>query len=171
MAIVRRGHTQQGQPASLSPRSLQGWDPWGVMREMMHWDPLQDVGRTLALPDYGLGFVPQFEVKETANSYVFKADLPGVKEEDLDISLTGNRLTVSGKREDEERKEGETYYAYERSYGTFTRSFTLPEGIDPNSVNASMKEGVLSIDIPKKPEVQPKKVTIGKGKSEGHAKA
>ncbi|MGC4114875.1 MAG: Hsp20/alpha crystallin family protein [Myxococcales bacterium] len=170
MAIVRRGNPQ-GQQSSLAPRTHQAWDPWGVMREMMRWDPLAEMGRSLATQDYGVGFVPQFEVKETGDSYVFKADLPGVKDDDLDISLTGNRLTVSGKREEEEKKEEETYYAYERSFGTFTRSFTLPEGIDANDVKASMKDGVLTIGVAKKAEVQPKKVTITKGKTEGQAKA
>ncbi len=172
MAIVRRGNPQGQQQSSLATRALQGFDPWGVMREMLRWDPLQEMGRALAVPEWGgLGFVPQFEVKETGDSYVFKADLPGVKESDLDISLTGNRLTVSGKREEEEKREGETFYAYERSYGTFTRSFTLPEGIDADHVNASLNDGVLSVTIAKKPEVQPKKVTISKGKGEGQAKA
>jgi HSP20 family protein len=117
---------------------------------------------------YGYGqdegrFVPSFEVKENKDSYLFKADLPGVKEEDLDISLVSHRLTISGKREAEKREEGETWYAYEREYGSFTRSFTLPEGVDPEHVRAELKNGVLHLVIPKKPEVQPRKIQVGGG--------
>ena len=163
MAIVRRGSQPQGQQTAMTPRYHPSWDPLVVMRELMRWDPLGEMGlgRTMGVPEYG--FVPQFEIKETGDTYLFKADLPGVKEDDVDLSLTGNRLTVSGKRDEEERHEGETYYAYERSYGSFSRSFTLPEGIDADHVNAAIKDGVLTISIPKKPEVQPRKVPLGKG--------
>jgi HSP20 family protein len=77
--------------------------------------------------------------------------------------VSGNRLTVAGKREEEKKHETETYFSYERSYGTFTRSFTLPEGIESDKVQASLKDGVLSILVPKKPEAQPKKVAIKTG--------
>jgi len=87
---------------------------------------------------------------------------PGVREEDLDISLTGNRLTVSGKREEEHREEDDRYYAYERSYGSFSRSFTLPEGGDVDHARADLSNGVLTVTLPKRPEVQPKKIEVKK---------
>jgi HSP20 family protein len=77
--------------------------------------------------------------------------------------MTDHRLTVSGKREEEKKQENETYFSYERSYGTFTRTFTLPEGIDVDKVIANLKDGVLSILVPKRPEAQPKKVAIKAG--------
>jgi len=76
------------------------------------------------------------------------------------VTLTGNRLTVAGKREAEKKEQTETFYMYERSYGDFRRSFTLPDGVDTSSVHADLKEGVLTIDIKKAPEMQPKKVAI-----------
>lgn len=143
--------------ANLIRRSTENqayWDPFRIMLEMFN-----DHGaRELRHPEQV--FVPTFEVFERKDGYVFKADLPGVKQEDLDITLNANRLTVSGKREAEERKEGERFYAYERSFGTFTRSFTLPEGVDAEHVAAELKNGVLTLVVPKKPEVQPKKITI-----------
>jgi HSP20 family protein len=132
------------------------WDPYRLMREMLSWDPFAEMVPTRQLAT----FAPQFEVKETRDGYLFKADVPGIDEKDLDITLTGSRLTVSGKREAEERQESETYYAFERSYGTFTRSFTLPEGVDADNVNADVKNGVLTISIPKKPEHQPRKISL-----------
>jgi len=96
----------------------------------------------------------------TPDAYLFRADLPGVDETDLDISLTGSRLTVSGRREAETRQESDTFFAYERSYGTFTRSFTLPEGIDDEHIDAELKNGVLSLKIPKRAEHQAKKISL-----------
>jgi HSP20 family protein len=105
-------------------------------------------------------FHPSFEVFERKDGYVFKADLPGVKQDDLDITLTEKRLTITGKREAEERTQGDRYYAYERSYGSFTRTFTLPDGVDAEHVAADLKDGVLTLVIPKKPDIQPKKISV-----------
>jgi HSP20 family protein len=135
-------------------------DPFEVMRDLFRLDAWTETGRMTPAV-----FVPAFEVKETRNAYVFKADLPGVKEEDLDISLTGNRLTISGSRQAEEKDEGERYFAFERSYGCFSRPFTLPEGHDGDHVDASLRNGVLTVTLPKKAEVQAKKITITTGQS------
>jgi HSP20 family protein len=139
-----------------------GVDPFRMMRELLRWDPFAELAPLAA--GGRAAFVPTFEVKETKEGYAFRADLPGVRAEDLDIALTGNRLTVSGKREEEQRDEGERYYAYERSYGTFSRSFTLPEGVDAEHVQCDLKHGVLTLVLPKKPELQPKRIAIKTGK-------
>jgi HSP20 family protein len=143
------------------------WEPFRVMREVLHWDPLREVDATFG---NSAAFAPSFDVKETKDAYVFRADLPGVKQEHLEISLTGNRLSVSGHREQDKRAESERYYAAERSYGSFSRSFTLPDGTDGDNVSADLKNGVLVINVPKKPEVQPRKITIGPAEA-GKAKA
>jgi HSP20 family protein len=91
---------------------------------------------------------------------VFKADLPGVKESDLEISLTGNQLRISGHRGEERVEESDRSHVTERTYGGFLRSFTLPEGCDPDHAHADLKDGVLTLTMPKKPEVQPRKITI-----------
>lgn len=163
--IVRRGESQgQGGLARNE------WDPLRLMRDMLRWDPFSEMAPFSGAYDR-YTFNPSFEVKETDNAYVFKADLPGVEEKDLDISVTGNRLTVSGRREAEERSEGETYFAYERGYGTFTRAFTLPDGVDGDHVQADLRNGVLTLHLPKRPELQPKKIEIKglAGKQPGRA--
>ncbi len=144
------------------------WDPFQRMQEMMNWDPFEVMNQWLTGGgrEGGLAFVPTFEVKETKDAFIFKADLPGVEEKDLEITLTGDRITVSGKRESEKREEGERFYAYERSYGSFSRAFTLPEGVNPDAVNAELKNGVLTLRLPKRPEVQPKRITVGSGSGE-----
>jgi HSP20 family protein len=159
--LIRKNQGQE--PATTTPSPF-GWDPFRLMREMLRWD-----GGETVFGDYR-SFVPTFDVKETRDAFVFRADLPGVKEENLEVQLTGNRLTITGQREEEKREQGETYYATERSYGSFSRSFTLPEGTDPEHVTADLKHGVLQVLVPKKPEVQPKKISIGKS-GEGKAKA
>jgi HSP20 family protein len=105
-------------------------------------------------------WIPAMDVVEGANNYVLKADLPGLAEGDVNIELDDNVLTVSGERkfENEERKDG--YYRVERSFGRFSRSLTLPEGVDPDSIQASFDHGVLEVQIPKPEERKPRKVAI-----------
>jgi HSP20 family protein len=79
------------------------WEPLRLMRDLLNWDPFGEMLPAVSRLE-SMTFAPRFEVKETKDAYVFKADLPGIEEKDLDITLTGNRLTVSGKREAEERR-------------------------------------------------------------------
>jgi HSP20 family protein len=141
-------------------------DPFEMMRDLMRWDPFAEMMPSAT----GAAFVPSFDVKETKDAYVFTADLPGVKESDLELSLTGNRLTISGKREEETKQQDDRWYTFERSYGAFSRSFTLPEGVDADNVEAQLKDGVLRVSVPKKPEAKPRKIELklgsGSGKSE-----
>ncbi|RJS17080.1 Hsp20/alpha crystallin family protein [Corallococcus sp. H22C18031201] len=147
------------------------WDPFHRMRELISADPVEELSRLLTgRADTG-GFTPAFDVKETKDAYIFKADLPGVDEKDVDVTLTGDRLTVSGKREVEQRDSSDRFYTYERSFGSFSRSFTLPEGVDAEQVDAQLRDGVLQLTLPKRPEVQPKKIKLGGGPDTGKAKA
>jgi len=135
------------------------WEPFRRMRQLWGWDPFAEMTELPAF-EYQSTFMPAFEVKETKDSYIFKGDLPGIKETDLDLQITGDRLTISGKREMEHKEEKETYYAYERSYGAFSRSFTLPTGVDYQHARAELKDGVLTILLAKIPEALPKKIEL-----------
>jgi HSP20 family protein len=108
-------------------------------------------------------WIPAMDLVETQDDFVLRADLPGLSEEDVNIELEDNILTISGERkaEHEERKEG--YYRVERSSGTFSRSLTLPEGVNPDGVRASFDRGVLEVRIPKPEERKPRKVAISVG--------
>jgi HSP20 family protein len=108
-------------------------------------------------------WIPAMDLVETGEDFVLRADLPGLAENDVNIELEDNVLTISGERkaEHEERKEG--YYRVERASGAFHRSLTLPEGIDPDRVRASFDKGVLEISIPKPEQRKPRKVTISAG--------
>lgn len=130
-------------------------DPYSLARELLNWDPFFAARPASA-------FAPAFEVKETTDSFVVKADLPGVDEKDLDIALHNGVLTVSGSRQSEERKEGESYALYERQYGSFSRSFQLPDIADGERIDASLTNGVLMLTIAKKAEAKPRKIALKK---------
>jgi HSP20 family protein len=162
---------RRGSGTSSLGRWPRAADPFEQMKELMGFDPFDQVERMLGT-DRSWSFNPAFEVKETKDSYIFKADLPGIREEDLEISLTGDRLTISGKRENEKKEESDRFYAYERSFGSFSRSFTLPEGVDAEHCNADLKDGVLNLRLPKVPEVQPKRIQVSSSaKDKGQVKA
>jgi HSP20 family protein len=130
-------------------------DPFGLARELLGWDPFH-YGRA------GNTFAPTFEVKETAEAFVVRADLPGVKDADLDVSVHNGVLSVSGSRAAEQRQEGDSYYVYERQFGSFSRSFGLPESADPDRVEARLEQGVLHLTIGKKVQAKPRKIELKK---------
>jgi HSP20 family protein len=112
-------------------------------------------------------WIPPMDLVETEDDFVLRADLPGLSEGDVNIELEDNILTVSGERkaEHEERKEG--YYRVERASGSFSRSLTLPEGVNPEAVRASFDRGVLEVRIPKPEQRKPRKVAISVGEGGG----
>jgi len=130
-------------------------DPIQMIRELFNWTPLRPFG-TLPAPT----FAPAFEVRETKDRYVFKADMPGVKEPDIEVNVTGNRLSIKGSRVAEEHEETDNVYFEERTFGAFTRHFVLPEGADIDHVQAALKDGVLTLVIPKLPEVKARKIEL-----------
>lgn len=154
IAVRKENGNKPTTLATWEPR----WDPSRMMRDFFGWDPFREMAPFVAQAP--ATFVPSFEIKETKDSYLFKADVPGVKESDLEVTVTGNRLSITGKREAEKQEQTDTFYTYERSYGDFTRSFTLPDGVDTNSVHADLSQGVLTLSIRKTPEAQPKKIAI-----------
>jgi HSP20 family protein len=130
-------------------------DPFQVARDLLSWDPFFG-GRQAS------AFVPAFEVKETTEAFLVKADVPGVADKDLDIAVHNNVLTISGTRHSEERKEGEAYALYERQYGSFSRSFQLPDTADGDRVEAKLEAGVLHLTVFKKAEAKPRKIVLSK---------
>jgi HSP20 family protein len=149
------------KPAVATPSPTPSvWDPWRRMRALLDWDPFAEMAPLSAALEPAASFNAAFDIKETRDAYLFKADVPGVPEKDLEVTVTGNRLTIGGKREEEKEEKSDRYYTYERSYGSFSRSFTLPDGADTDRLQANLEKGVLTVSIPKKPEVQPKKITV-----------
>jgi HSP20 family protein len=108
-------------------------------------------------------WIPAMDLVETDDAFVLKADLPGLAEDDVNIEVEENVLTVSGERKAEHEEKREGFVRVERSYGSFRRSLTLPEGVDPEAVSASFEKGVLEVRIPKPEQRKPRKVAIQVG--------
>jgi HSP20 family protein len=147
--------TRTNGNTSSSPARYVARDPFQVARELMGWDPFFTARQVSA-------YVPAFEVKETNEAFVLKADVPGVAEADLDIAVHNNVLTISGTRRAEERNEGDSFALYERQYGSFSRSFSLPDSADGDRVEAKLEAGVLTLTIWKKAEAKPRKIELKK---------
>lgn len=155
MNIVR-----QNQPTKEASLLARDWDPLRAVRDLMRWDPFRQMTPS------ALDFVPDVDVKETGSALVFKVDVPGMSEKDIEISLTGSRMTIRGKREEESRTDQDQYYVVERSYGSFCRMFTLPEGVDVDAIQADLRDGVLTLNVPKRAPTEPKKVSVNKAPPE-----
>ena len=105
-------------------------------------------------------WMPPVDIFEAGDLLVIKLEVPEVDKESIDISMEGDELTITGERKLEQGTEGEQYLRMERGYGTFTRSFSLTKTIDAAEINASVKDGILRIELPKKEEVKPKQIII-----------
>jgi HSP20 family protein len=108
----------------------------------------------------GASFSPAVDIKETPKEYVVTAEVPGMDKKDIHIEITDNILTLKGERKFEGEQKDESYHLVERSYGSFTRTFSLPAKVKADSIEASFKDGVLIVHIPKADEVLPIKIEI-----------
>ena len=110
-------------------------------------------------------FIPPVDVYEDEHQMVLKLEVPGIKQQDLDVCVENQTLTVKGERKFEKDEKEENFHRIERRYGSFTRSFTLPQTVDPGTVTAAYDAGVLTISLAKKEAAKPKqvKVEIGSG--------
>jgi HSP20 family protein len=144
---------------------------------IVRWRPLRDMvsiqdemnklfddffGRTPTRwfqPEEGL-WTPNVDVSETKDDIVFTAEIPGLKKEDIKLSVQDNVFTLSGEKKEEKEEKDANYHRLERSYGSFCRSFTFPTPVQPDKVKASYKDGILRITLPKTEEVKPKEIPI-----------
>src|SRR5215211_5568032 len=150
---------------------------------LVRWDPIRELdslqgdmnrlfdrffeGRTNGT---GRRWIPAMDLVETDDHLVLRGDLPGLSEDDVEIEIKDNVLTVSGERKSENEEKGEGYHRVERAFGSFSRSMTLPQGVDAEQVEAHFDSGVLEVRIPKPAEAKPTRVQIGKGTVEGSGK-
>ncbi len=135
-------------------------DPWDIMREFRG-------GVERIFSDAGAGhtdtvtdWMPRVDVKEAQDAYEVVADLPGVIPQDIDISLEGSVLTITGTRASERNDAGKGYTRNERVHGSFCRRFTLPSAADVESISATTERGVLRLHIPKRAKALPKKIAV-----------
>jgi HSP20 family protein len=117
------------------------------------------------------GFVPAVDIYEDAHKLEVKVEVPGIKQEDLDVRMENNTLTVKGERKFETEEKEENFHRIERRYGSFVRSFTVPQTVDTENVQANYDAGVLTITLAKKPEAKPRQVKIGIGSASASGSA
>lgn len=140
-------------------------DPFQTMREMMRDMFIDPYRMTRGMGAGREMFSVTFDVRETDDAFIFKADMPGIRTEDIDITLSGNQLQITGNRQHEEEQQEGQMHTYERSYGSFARSFMLPDSADVDKIRSDLKDGVLTLVVPKKPGTSPqkRKIQIGAG--------
>jgi HSP20 family protein len=143
---------------------LMEWRPFReisrLRREMDRlWDDYFGPGRR-ALKPMEMEFAPAVDIKETEDKIVVKAEVPGIDAKDINISVTGDVLTIKGEKKSEHEEKEESYHLVERSYGSFSRSLVLPAAVDMDKIEAKYDKGVLTVTCPKKAEVKPKAIEI-----------
>jgi HSP20 family protein len=145
--------------------NLVRWDPFRELEDVserlnrMFGRPAgrrEDGKETLIVADW----IPTVDISETETEYVIKAELPGMKKEDVNVTLEDGVLTIQGERKQESEEKGKKHHRVERSYGSFVRSFTLPDYVDGTKVTASFKDGVLNLHLPKSEKAKPRVIEV-----------
>jgi len=147
------------------------------MNTLTTWSPLRDLSNLENRLErlFGLSFpsrngekeamtvsqwTPLVDISEDANEYLVKAELPELKKEDVKVSVENGELTISGERKSEKEEKGKKFHRIERSYGSFLRSFTLPESVSGERVVAEFKDGLLTVHLPKDEKAKPKLIEV-----------
>lgn len=116
-------------------------------------------------PRYGMAWAPSIDLYEKEDAFIIRAELPGVKLEDVDVSMTGDTLTIKGERKPPEDVKEEEYECCEVCYGSFSRSIVLPKATEVDKIESTLQNGILEVRLPKVPEAQPTKIAIKTKKS------
>jgi HSP20 family protein len=151
-------------------RPTRGITPWSPFRGLEEMERSFDevFGRSLLpsiwrrLPAEQMAWAPAIDVFEKGDNLVVKAEIPGMKEDDIHVSVENDMLNIRGEKKTESEVNEEDYYRCERSYGSFFRSIALPSTVDTSKIQADYEDGVLEVTLSKKPEVKPKKVAVTK---------
>lgn len=132
-------------------------EPWRPFREMVSLrDAMDRLFEDSVITPKGLAVVPKIDIKDTKSHLIVRAELPGMKEEEVDVEIADGVMTISGHKEEEKEVEGEGYFHKESHSGEFSRSFSLPSEIKAEKADAEMKNGILTIKLPK---IEPRKAT------------
>ncbi len=140
------------------------WKPFREVSRLRNemdrlWDDYFGSGRR-ALRPMEEDWMPAVDVSETGDKITIKAEVPGMEAKDIEIAMVGDTLTIKGEKKLEREEKEENYHTVERSYGSFTRAMKLPATVEADKVEASYKNGVLTVVLPKKEEVKPKAIEI-----------
>ena len=138
------------------------WEPFGALDDMVNRFPsmFERWARLSGGGEKGTGWSPSVDISETDQEYLIRAALPAVRKEDVNVTVEDGMLTVSGERRQQQQQKDEKFHKVESFYGSFSRSFSLPEGTDPAAIKAESKDGVLTIHVPKTKTEARKPTTI-----------
>ncbi len=162
MALPKTNNDQEKGLAR--PWGLDLLRPWALEKRIQHmFDNFMEFPRDWEFPMKGGELFPSVDISETPQQYIIRAEIPGMRKEDIKISINRNCLTLSGEKKEEKKTEDEKFHRMESYYGSFQRSFVLPDGIKADKVEASFKDGVLSVAVPKSEESKEKTVEIKVG--------
>ena len=144
--------------------TLSQWDPFSDLLDMRR-EMDQLFGSFFGGTPAGMAaaegvWAPAVDIQETKDGFIVEAELPGMKQDDIQITIVDNTLTLKGERKREHEVREEAYTRVERAYGTFQRALALPSVVDPTMVRAKYKDGVLTIELPKKEEAKPKEIKV-----------
>ena len=149
---------------NLIKRQRDLWAPFDFVKdlqdEMTHFLNISPLRRNGDIAEWQRTFAPDIELKEEADHFLLRTDLPGIKKEELDISVTGNLLTLKGERKRESESKSKDCYYSERMFGSFSRTIELPTEIDAEKVKALYKDGVLELTLPKVEGAKPKQIKV-----------
>jgi HSP20 family protein len=141
--------------------ALSTWDPFGERGLLRGFSPFRDLSRIGGLlPESTTRWAPSVEIAENDDQYVVTVELAGAKKNDVNVEMLGNVLTIRGEKKSEREEKGEHRHYVERSYGSFSRSFTLPSNANGDRINASFADGVLTVEIPKREEEKAKTIAV-----------
>lgn len=142
--------------------SLVRWNPMREMDDVLNrYSRMLDMPGRMNLDLFPQGdWMPRVDIMETDDSFIIKMDLPEVKKEDVKVAIDDGVLSISGERHQEKEEKGKKYQLVERSYGTFQRSFSVPDNLDEAKVNASFKDGILTVTCGKKEQAKRKAIEV-----------
>ncbi len=146
--------------------AINRWDPFREVQALQN--RVNSLFRDFSESDSAMttaSFVPPVDIYEDEKKVLLKLEVPGIEEKDLDVSVENNTLTVKGERKLEKEEKEENFHRVERRYGSFFRAFTLPPTVDTEHVKADYHNGILKLELTKKPEAQPKQIKVNVGKS------
>jgi len=146
----------------------------GIIMQLTKWDPFREMedvfdrySKALTWPRLGGqeimnrgDWAPRVDISETEKEFIIKAEIPDVKKEEVKISVDNGVLSIQGERKQEKEEKGKKFHRIERYYGSFTRSFTLPDNVDETKIEASFRDGMLNLQIPKSEKSKPKSIDV-----------
>jgi len=145
LPVIRRSNT----PSRIWPETTQLFDEFFNDFPFPTWDSSQREN-----------WMPTVDILEKDGNLILRAEVPGMNQKDIDLKLEGNVLTMRGEKKSSEEEKHGNYHRVESSYGSFTRSFNLPETVDRDKIHADYKDGILTITIPQRPEVKPREIPV-----------